>query len=113
MVNLEDTLLDQTFVKWCLLPFKGSLIVTKRTLAADLDTEDPPPFPELAAAWLEYRNLLRPTYPPLKDLRRMSWDQALSDAAREYIGAFRGHVMTHFATRVIDHVRHRKQDSEP
>ena len=107
-VNLEDTLLDQTFVKWCLLPFKGSLIVTKKT--SDVDAEDPPPFPELAATWLEYRHLLRPTYPPLEDLRRMSWDQALSDAAREYIGAFRGHVMTHFATRVVDHVRHRMID---
>jgi hypothetical protein len=39
-VNLADTLLDQTFVKWCLLPF-----VTKKTVA---NVEEPPPFPELA-----------------------------------------------------------------
>ncbi len=77
----------------------AGVIVTKKTTAADV--EEPPPFPELAATWLEYHHLLRPTYPPLEDLRRMSWDQALSDAAREYIGAFRGHVMTHFATRIV------------
>ena len=90
-VNLADTLIDQTFVKWCLLPFKGSLVVTKATV--DNVIEEPPPFPELAAAWIEFHPLLRPMYPPLEDLQRMSWDQALSDTAREYIGAFRGHVM--------------------
>lgn len=93
---LDDTFLDQTFVKWMLLPFKGGLNALAQAT---------PPHPGLAALWAEFGPLLRPTYPTVEELQRMPWDQALSDAAREYIGAFRSHVMVHFAKRVTDYVR--------
>lgn len=95
-IDLKSTLLDQTFVKWALLPLKGE--ASKRKAAE-------PPHPELAALWKEFKPILLPMYPTLVELRRMSWDQALSDASREYIGAFKAHVMTHFATRIKAYVR--------
>ena len=93
---LDDSFLDQTFVKWMLLPFKGAVSGAAQAT---------PPHPGLSALWAEFEPLLRPTYPTSEELRRMPWDQALSDAAREYIGAFRSHVMVHFATRVTGYVR--------
>ena len=99
LLSVKKTFLNQTFVKWALLPFKGEVSGVRPTTVPTMR------FPRLAEAWEDYKTLLRPTYPPLEDLTRVAWDQSLTDAAREYIGAFEAHIKTHFASRVINMVR--------
>jgi hypothetical protein len=83
------TLVDQTFLKYTLLPFKSALSGRRR--------DDCPV--ALLQAWAPHEHVLRPKYPPMADLRRMAWDQALSDMAREMAGAVRAHVLTHLPAR--------------
>jgi hypothetical protein len=90
---IERTLLDQTFVKYALLPFKASLT----------ETEDGMPA-ALRPVWDEHAAVLLPTYPSVAELRRMAWDQALGDMAREMNGAVKAHVMTHLGDRVRAHI---------
>lgn len=98
--SLDDTLFDQTFVKYCLLPFKASL------------TNEPDNIhPKLQLVWREHEATLRPMYPLEGDLRAMKWDQALTDMAREMIGAIKAHIKTHLPKRVAAQLRHDLQSS--
>ena len=47
-VDLDKTLLNQTFVKWCLLPFKGALSKPK---TSKTNKQERPPHPELDEVW--------------------------------------------------------------
>lgn len=85
---LEDTLLSQTFVKYCLLPFKSELSGSKAAPNADLQR-----------VWEAHRGVLLPTFPPPEELKALPWDQVLSDMSLEYIGALKAHVMTHLGDR--------------
>ena len=103
-LDVKNTLLDQTYVKWGLLPFKGDVSgKSPRTVPTGS-------YPHLAKVWNISEWLLRPTYPSMPDLKQISWDQSLGDMAREYIGAFEAHVKTHFASRVCSIVKLRLQD---
>ena len=95
---IKDTLLDQTFIKYCMLPFKADI---GRSAAAEAVMPAP-----LRPIWAQYANLLRPMYPSNDELSStFPWDQPLTDMAREYIGALSSHVMTHLSNRLTAHVR--------
>ena len=94
---IERTLLDQTFVKYGMLPFKG-------VISGSSSVEGVPA--DLRSTWVRFAPLLRPMYPSDEELRStFPWDQPLTDMAREYIGALSAHVMTHLGQRLNAHVK--------
>ena len=91
---LKRTLLNQTFVKYCLLPFKSAI-------PGDGDAQNAEPAnPMLSGLWQQHRRLLEPLYPPVQELRFVAWDQPLNDMAREYCGTLKAHALTHLPSRL-------------
>ena len=82
------TLLDQTFVKYLLLPFKSRL-----SGAGNCD-------PRITELFERHADVLQCLYPSDAALRRVPWDQPLNDMSMEYMGALKAHVTTHLAARV-------------
>lgn len=95
---IENTLLDQTFVKYLMLPFKAVISGQSADVMHSL--------PELLrATWATHHHRLEPLYPSHEALKStFPWDQPLTDMAREYIGATTAHVMTHLGERLKRHV---------
>lgn len=86
-----------------LLPFKAA--IPKPDIQAD---QEIPPNAKLADIWVTHRDdLLLPLYPEMEDLRRYAWDQPLGDMSIEYMGALKGHVLTHLGDRLNAAFRHR------
>lgn len=100
---LDATLKDTTFVKYCLMPFKAALPQPGVSMRDAMD----PPHSVLADVWRANLHHFEKLYPPMDDLRFMSWDQALTDMAREYQGALTAHVMTHLHSRMQRLFEHR------
>ena len=91
---VNDTFLDQTFVKYALLPFKSAVSRTAEGIPS-----------VLADVWQTIKDVLIPTYPDVCDLRAVAWDQPLSDMAREMCGAIKAHVTTHLGVRLASYLR--------
>ena len=104
------SLLDQTFVKYLMMPFKA-VLVNERAAAPLLDGRqclgslallDAPS--EVVSTWHLYGSVLYRLYPGIDELVTIKWDQILGDMARQYIGEIKTHVLTHLASRARAYV---------
>jgi hypothetical protein len=87
---IKDVLLDQTQVKYMVLPFKQELTGAKNSKGAH---------PVFQQFWEAYKEIFLPMYPPKVDLIRMKWDQTICKMAGNLITAFESHVTIHFGSR--------------
>ena len=83
------SILDQTALKYIILPFKSELSGSSATC----------PIPEFVQFWKEYSAQLRPLYPPNDDLTFVSWDQPLNNLQQRIKTNFMTHVCYHFPSR--------------
>lgn len=97
--NFIKNVLDQTMLKYILLPFKSEL--SSRASAATA------PLPDWAPFWREFGPRLRPLYPTAAELRHVSWDQPLGYMQAKLSANFRTHVKFHFGERFKKYIIHR------
>jgi hypothetical protein len=97
--------LDQTMLKYILLPFKSELSMRPSTATA--------PLPDWAPFWQEFGPRLRPLYPTHEELKHISWDQPLGYMQARLSANFKTHVKFHFCERFNKYIMHRiKTDFE-
>ena len=95
---IKNVLLDQTQVKYMVLPFKQELTGAKNSKGAH---------PVFQLFWETHKEVFLPMYPPRSDLLKMKWDQTIGKMAGNLITAFESHVTVHFGSRFRAYIIHK------
>ena len=93
LYDLYDKVIDQTIIKYVILPFKS-------TIGYKCSSG----FKELETFWAEYKHVFEPMYPSKDDLKIVGWDQPLNRIGQAFKTNFITHVCYHFPKRFSGYV---------
>lgn len=88
--HLKKDFLDQTAMKYFMLPFKSELTGGNACVCK---------CEEFNIFWKEYSSVFRPCYPTKQELGVVAWDQPLTTMVDKVTTAFKTHMSFHFPKR--------------
>ena len=87
--NLQESFLDQTAMRYFLLPFKSELSGRSEKCTCE----------EFVRFWDTYSPIFKPCYPSADELGVVNWDQPLCKMVDQLKTAFKTHLAFHFPKR--------------